>query len=146
MVKELNYSNVEREDVSIFTDGIVLRKYNEINNGYDFKILANVAVVNDSNGLRVYGESEGEEELYCNINEIVGFTEKTIEIVLVDENYRLPEGEMIISPYVNENEGVFDKYALVLYNGAPTLYLNYEKFDESALKDIYSVLTRLYLL
>ena len=126
---------------------LCLEKYNEINNGYDFKIVADVAVVNDdSNGLRVFGTSDGEEELWSNVNELVGFTDKAIEIVIVDDNFRLPEGEMIISPYVSENEGVFDKYALVLYNGAPTLYVHYNKFDDSSLKDIYSVLTRLYLL
>ena len=138
MMTELNYSNVEREDVSIFTDGIVLRQYNEVNNGYDFKILANVAVVKDSNGLRVYGESDGEEELHTNINEFVGFTDKPIEIVIVDDNFRLPEGEMTISHYLNE--GAFDKYALVLYNGTPTLYVKYEEFDDSAFKEVRHIL------
>lgn len=145
MVKELNYYNIERDDVTIFSNGVVLREYNKINNGYDFKIVADVAVVNDdSNCLRVFGASDG-EELWSNVNELVGFTDKAIEIVIVDANFRLPEGETVISAFIT-SDNTFDSWALVLYESEPVLYVIYDDFDESSYKELTLILSKLYFI
>ena len=65
MITELFYN--DETEVTINHNGIVLREYDEVRNGYNFKIIADIAVVNDSNGLHVYGSYNGEEELYTNI-------------------------------------------------------------------------------
>lgn len=146
MVTELFYN--DETEVTINHNGVVLKEYDDVRNGYNFKIIADIAVVNDSNGVHVYGISEGEEELYTNINEIVGFTDKAIEIHIIDEevnSYHLPEGETVISPRITES-GDFVFWALVLYKPNPVLYVRLYAFNENQYGDVTSVLSKLHFL
>jgi hypothetical protein len=146
MITELFYN--DETEVTINHNGIVLREYDEVRNGYNFKIIADIAVVNDSNGLHVYGSSNGEGELYTNINELVGFTDKAIEIHIIDEEvntYRLPEGETVITPRITES-GDFVFWALVLYKPNPVLYVRLDNFDEISYANATSVLSKLHFL
>ena len=146
MITELFYT--DEMQVTINHNGVVLKEYDDVRNGYNFKIIADIAVVNDSNGLHVYGSSEGEEELYTNINELVGFTDKAIEIHIIDEevnSYHLPEGETVISPRITES-GDFVFWALVLYKPNPVLYVRLDAFNEFQYGDVTSVLSKLHFL
>lgn len=145
----INLFYKKETDVTIHHNGIILTEYNEIRDGHDFKIIADdIAVVSDVEGLRVYGSSDGEEVLWTNKNEIVGFTNKAIPIQIVDKEittYRLPEGETVISPYITE-DGDFTNWALVLYEQSPVVYVRYDDFDESSYKELTSILSKLYFL
>ena len=146
MITELFYT--DEMQVTINHNGVVLKEYDDVRNGYNFKIIADIAVVNDSNGLHVYGSSEGEEELYTNINELVGFTDKAIEIHIIYEDvnsYHLPEGETVISPRITES-GDFVFWALVLYKPNPVLYVRLDAFNEIQYGDVTSVLSKLHFL
>lgn len=149
MIKELFYEN--EEDVTIYTNGIVLKAYDEVRNGYNFKIIADVAVVDDG-CIHVYGASDdnGDDSvLWTNVNEfvneLVGFTDTAITINVVGEDFRLPEKAMVISDCMNDNS--FDTWALMFYYPYPestVLYVKYNDFDESSYKELTSILSKLY--
>ncbi len=144
MLKELSYYFNE-DEVGICSNGIVLKKYDEEDETRcDFKIIADVATVCD-NELRVYGSSDGEEALYDNINEVVGFTDNPIPIRIVNRGHSLPEGERIISAFMN-SDNTFDSWALVLYEPEPVLYVIYDDFDESSYKELTLILSKLYFI
>lgn len=136
-------------DVTIHHDGIVLKEYDETRDGYNFKIIGNVAVVDDYEVLHVYGAAnEDVTYLRCNENQLVGFTDKPIDIHIISKDvttYRLPEGETVISPYITE-DGDFTNWALVLYEQSPVVYVRYDDFDESSYKELTSILSKLYFL
>ena len=143
MLKELSYYYNE-DEVGICSNGVVLKRYDEEDETRcDFKIVADVATVCD-NELRVYGSSDGEEALYDNINELVGVADTPIPIHIVNKGFTLPEGERIISHFINSDNS-FDTWALVLYEPEPVLYVDYDSFNEESYKELTSVLSKLYL-
>lgn len=143
MMTELSYYYNE-EDVSFYSNGIVLKRYDsEDETRCDFKIIADVATVYD-NELRVYGASNGEDTLYDNVNELIGVADTPIPIHIVNKGHTLPEGERIISHFINSDNS-FDTWALVLYESEPVLYVDYDSFNEESYKELTSVLSKLYL-
>lgn len=132
--------------VNVNSNGVVIADYND---GYRLKIIADIAVVNDSYGIRVYGASHDDSgtELWCNINEVVGFTDNPIKVCIVEDDYHLPEGEMAISDKANDR--CFNAWALVFYsmsmNHYPVLYIKFDSFDESSYIELTSVLSKLFL-
>lgn len=157
MIKEVVCA--EESKIRIQHNGIVLKEYNENLGWYRFKIIADVAVVTavvsydggyyDGSPV-VYGgvtDDDGGTYIWENINEIAGdFIDKAISVVPVDENFRLPEGEIIFSQSSIE-DGKFSSWALVLYGGQhPVLYVKYSEFDETSYKEVLSILDKMYIL
>lgn len=60
MVKEISLST----DALVLSNGVVLKRYDKTNDCYDFKIIADVAIIRYNNGIiRAYGDFTIRKEL-----------------------------------------------------------------------------------
>lgn len=152
-VKEFSFIDVYVNDVCFSTDGVVLRRYNEINDGYDYKVIANVAVVYivGEDGPRIYGSApeDGLDVWSNNKDELVGWSDSPIPIKIINEASRFDDIVKSDTPVISDGisgEGVIiGSYALVLYQDMPTLYVKYEAFNEASFKEVTSIVSKLYL-
>ena len=144
MVKEISIST---DDVMLLTNGIVLKRYDKINDCYDFKIIADVGIIRYSNGIvRAYGDFHDMEGVNLNphINSIPNPNNpffNNIPILIVDKNVsKFDDGNAHISDGLDDTGKLEGSYVLSAEtkSGYPytCLYVDYDSFNEESYRKV----------
>ncbi len=156
MVKEISIST---DDVIILTNGIVLKRYDKINDCYDFKIIADVAIIQYNNGIiRAYGDFHNMEgvDLNSNVNTIENphnpFMDIPILIVvknpiIMDKNDSKFDADVVyISDGLDDKGNLKGSYALSTKtkSGYPYsyLYVDWDSFNEESYREVKNIVSR----
>ena len=146
MVKEISIST---DDVVLLTNGIVLKRYDKINDCYDFKIIADVGIIRYNNGIvRAYGDFHDMEGVNLNshINSIPNPCNpffKNIPILIVDKNTSKFDDNLChvyISDGLDNTGKLEGSYILSTEtkSGYPytCLYVDYDSFNEESYRKL----------
>lgn len=133
MVKEFSLSSSSK--VLILTNGVVLKRYDKINDCYDFKIIADIAVIKYSNGIvRVYGDFHNTEgvELNPNVN------------MMKNPNSDISDMPILLSDVLDNTEKLEGSYVLNIEPKSryTTLYVDYDSFNEESYRKVKDIVSR----
>lgn len=156
MVKEISLST----DALVLSNGVVLKRYDKTNGCYDFKIIADVAIIQYDNGIiRAYGDFRNTEgvDLNSNINTIENphnpFMDIPILIVvknpilLMDKNDSKFDADVVyISDGLDDKGNLKGSYALSTKtkSGYPYsyLYVDWDSFNEESYREVKNIVSR----
>ena len=155
MVKEISLST----DALVLSNGVVLKRYDKTNDCYDFKIIADVAIIRYNNGIiRAYGDFHNMEgvDLNSHINMIENphnpFMNIPILIVvknpiIMDKNDSKFDADVVyISDGLDDKGNLKGSYALspkTTKSGYPysCLYVDWDSFNEESYREVKNIVS-----
>ena len=154
MVKEISLST----DALVLSNGIVLKRYDKTNDCYDFKIIADVAIIQYNNGIiRAYGDFHNMEgvDLNSNVNTIENphnpFMDPILIVVknpiIMDKNDSKFDADVVyISDGLDDKGNLKGSYALSTKtkSGYPYsyLYVDWDFFNEESYREVKNIVSR----